>query len=263
MSEMPVLFERDGNVGIIRLNRPQAMNALTKEMMISLMHIAIECDEDPDIRAVVLTGAGDAFCAGADLKAFLENPDALAPLVKELTVYIHAAISRLVRMDAPVVLAVNGMAAGGGFSLTLIGDVTYAAERARFTMAYTASGLSPDASSTFFLPRLVGLRRARHLALTNRRLDAEEARDWGLVDEVVPDAALEGHALATAQTLAAGPTASFGSAKRLMLESLEHGLEAQMELEAREIAANAAGEDVREGIRAFVEKRPAAFRGHR
>ncbi len=263
MSEAPVLFERDASVGIVRLNRPQAMNALTKEMMIALMHIAIECDEDPDIRAVILTGAGDAFCAGADLKAFLEQPDSLGPLTKELTVYIHAAISRLARMDAPLILAVNGMAAGGGFSLTLTGDVTYAADSARFTMAYTASGLSPDASSTFFLPRLVGLRRARNLALTNRRLDANEALDWGIVDEVVPAATLMEHALTTARSLASGPTASFGSAKRLMLESFEHGLEAQMELEAREIALNAAGADVQEGIRAFVEKRPPAFRGRR
>lgn len=257
-----IQFERDGSVGIIRLNRPEQMNALTREMMIDFMHCAIECDENPDIRAVILTGRGRAFCAGADLNGFIEADD-MGKFVKELTVYIHAAVSRLARMDAPVVNAINGMAAGGGFSLSLGSDVTFAAESARFTMAYTASGLSPDASSTFFLPRLVGLRRARQLAITNRRLDAKEALDWGLVDTVVPDATLLDEALALAHQLATGATASFGSAKRLMLESFDHGLEAQMELEAREIAANVRGSDVREGINAFMEKRPPRFTGQR
>lgn len=263
MSEEHVQFELTDNVATVRLNRPAAMNALTREMMVRLMELAIRCDEDPDIRAVILTGAGESFCAGADVKAFVENAESLGPLTKELTTYIHAAISRFARMDAPLVVAVNGMAAGGGFSLTLIGDLTLAANTARFTMAYTASGLSPDASSTFFLPRLVGLRRAKQLAITNRRLNAAEALDWGLVDELVEAPNLQAEALKVATMLAEGPTESFGSAKRLMLGSFDHGLEAQMELESREIALNARGADVQEGIRAFVEKRPPVFRGRR
>ena len=258
-----IQLERDGAVAVVRLNRPQAANSLSRQTMLELMDVAVRCDEDPEVRAVLLTGNGPMFCSGADLKGFLERRDDLGTFVKELTVYIHAAVSRFARMEAPLVVAVNGIAAGGGFSLAILGDVVIAADSARFTLAYTASGLSPDASSTFFLPRLVGLRRARHLALTNRRLDAAEALDWGLVDRVVPADALESEALATARELAAGPTAAYGSAKRLLLASFENGLETQMELEAREVTANAKGADVREGIAAFVEKRKPRFTGRR
>jgi 2-(1,2-epoxy-1,2-dihydrophenyl)acetyl-CoA isomerase len=258
-----VEFEMDGSVAIVRLNRPQAMNAMTGQLMIDLMKAAIRCDEDPSVRAVVLTGAGRAFCVGADVKDFVEAGETLPSLVKELTVYIHAAVSRFARMDAPLIAAVNGMAAGGGFSLSLCSDLTFASESATFVMAYTASGLSPDASSTFFLPRLVGVRRARQLALTNRRLSAHDAMEWGLVDEVVADDALMETALAAAHRLASGPTASYGSVKRLMLASFDNGLETQMELEAREIADNVSGHDAREGILAFVEKRPPVFTGNR
>ena len=261
MSET-IQFEVDQGVGIIRLNRPEHMNSLTKEMMVALMDAAIQCDEDPNVRAALLTGNGKAFCAGADLKGFLEQ-EALGPFVKELTVYLHAAVSRLVRMDAPLVVAVNGTAAGGGFSLSLLGDVSLASKSAMYTMAYTASGLSPDGSSTFFLPRLVGLRRARHLAITNRRLKAEEALEWGLTDELAEDDELFDKALSIAQGLASGATAAFGSAKRLLIDSYNTGLETQMEMEAREVTMNATGADVAEGIAAFIEKRRPAFKGKR
>ncbi len=261
MSET-IQFEVEHGVGIIRLNRPNHMNSLNKEMMIALMEASIRCDEDPEIRAAVLTGNGKAFCAGADLRGFMESDD-IGPFVKQLTVYLHAAVSRLVRMDAPLVVAVNGTAAGGGFSLSLLGDLSFASRSAMYTMAYTASGLSPDGSSTFFLPRLVGLRRARHLAITNRRLKAEEALDWGLTDELVDDDELFDRALSAAKGLATGASAAFGSAKRLLLDSYNTGLETQMEMETREVTLNATGADVAEGIKAFLEKRVPQFKGKR
>jgi 2-(1,2-epoxy-1,2-dihydrophenyl)acetyl-CoA isomerase len=178
-----------------------------------------------------------------------------------MTMYLHAAISRFARMRAPLVAAVNGTAAGAGFSLVCAADLVVAAESARFTMAYTRAGLTPDGSSTYFLPRLVGTRRALELMLTNRTLSAAEALEWGLVNRVVPDAELEEQATSLARSLAAGPTAAFGSVKRLVENSTRDSLESQMEHEARAIADAARSPDAREGIDAFFAKRAAKFSG--
>jgi 2-(1,2-epoxy-1,2-dihydrophenyl)acetyl-CoA isomerase len=164
-------------------------------------------------------------------------------------------------MDAPLVVAVNGTAAGAGFSVAISGDLVLAAESAKFAMAYTAAGLSPDGSSSFFLPRLVGMRRAQELMLTNRRLSAAEALDWGLVSQVVPDAELADTAFALAKQLAAGPTRALGMVKKLLATSFQESLETQMELEARGIAEMAGTADGREGIDAFLSKRAPGFRG--
>jgi 2-(1,2-epoxy-1,2-dihydrophenyl)acetyl-CoA isomerase len=162
-------------------------------------------------------------------------------------------------MRAPLVVAVNGAAAGAGMSLAVAGDLVLAAASAKFSMAYTAAGLSPDGSSTFFLPRLVGLRRTQELMFTNRRLDADEACAWGLVTRVVPDDALQREARALARQLAEGPTAAYGTVKSLLTSAFDESLETQMEHEARGIAAMAATPDGREGIRAFLEKRAPRF----
>jgi 2-(1,2-epoxy-1,2-dihydrophenyl)acetyl-CoA isomerase len=146
-------------------------------------------------------------------------------------------------------------------SLAVSGDLVIAAQSAVFAMAYTAAGLSPDGSSTWFLPRLIGMRRTQELLLTNRRLSADEALAWGLVNRVVPDEALAGEAAALARQLASGPTRAFGAVKRLLAESFAGSLETQMELEARSIAEMAGSEDGREGVRAFIEKRQPEFRG--
>ena len=174
---------------------------------------------------------------------------------------LHMAISRFVRMDAPLVVAVNGAAGGGGMSFVLAADLVLAAESAKFTMAYTRAGLSPDGGSTFFLPRIVGVRRALELALTNRVLTAREAQEWGLVTRVVPDAALAAEAQTLAAQLAAGATGAFGAAKRLLHHSSSESLETQMELEAQAIAERSRGADAREGIAAFIAKRAPRFGG--
>jgi 2-(1,2-epoxy-1,2-dihydrophenyl)acetyl-CoA isomerase len=185
--------------------------------------------------------------------------------VKELADEIHKAISVFARMAAPVVIAVNGTAAGAGFSLSLIGDVVLASTSAKFTMAYTAAGLTPDGSSTYYLPRLVGLRRAQELFLTNRTLTASEAADWGLVTRVVPDGDLEAEARAICRRLADGPAQAQSMVKKLLLCSLRNGLEDQMELEGRAIANAAASADGKVGISSFVAKRKPNFRqtGHK
>ncbi len=254
-------FDVQNGVAKIQLNRPDAANAVNLEMGQELMQAALRCDEDAGIRAVLITGTGKIFCAGGDLRAFESHGDELPLRLKELTTYLHAAVSRFVRGDAPVITAVNGAAGGAGFSLAIAGDLVYASEKARFTMAYTQVGLTPDGSSTYFLPRIVGVRKALELALTNRVLTAQEALEWGLVNEVVAPDELMARAEAQAAALAQGPTKAFGEAKRLMREGLEGSLETQMELEARAIAAAGARPDGREGIKAFLEKRKADFKG--
>jgi 2-(1,2-epoxy-1,2-dihydrophenyl)acetyl-CoA isomerase len=256
-----IQLEQRGNVAIVTLNRPDAANGINLALGRELMLVAIECDENPEIRAVVLTGAGKMFCAGGDLPSFNAMGDRIAQGLKELTTYLHAATSRFARMDAPLITAVNGAAAGAGMSLAIAGDYVIAGEAAKFTMAYTAAGLTPDGSSTFFLPRLVGLRRAQELILTNRRLSAQEALEWQLVNRVVADADLLPEAIKLAEQLANGPTLAFGRAKKLLLSTFEESLETQMELEAQGIAAMSKTLDGKEGIAAFVGKRKAVFEG--
>ena len=258
-----VNFDIDGGVARMTLNRPDNGNALHTAMCKELMDVSIRCDEDPEVRVLIVDASGRMFCAGGDLRSFAHQADDLGPLLKEMTVFLHGAFSRLARMRAPVVTAVNGIAAGGGFGLAMCSDFVVAAESAAFTMAFTAAGLSPDSSSTWFLPRIIGLRRAQDLMLTNRRVTAREALEWGLVSRVVADDALADEAAGVARTLAAGPTEAFGSVKRLLAATFDNGLETQMELEAREVTDNARGADGREGVAAFLEKRRPVFTGRR
>jgi 2-(1,2-epoxy-1,2-dihydrophenyl)acetyl-CoA isomerase len=260
VSEQRLRFELEDGVATLILDRPKA-NGIDLDMGRALMHAAIRCHEDPAVRAVLLTGAGTMFCAGGDLKQFAGLGDGLPAALLELTTYLHAATSRLTRMRAPLVVAVNGTAAGAGMSLAVSGDLVLAAESASFTMAYTGAGLSPDGSSTWLLPRLIGMRRAQELMLTNRTLSAAEAQAWGLVTRVVPDAALEAESRALARQLAQGPTRADRVVKSLLAETFSTAYEAQLEHEARGIAGMAATPDGREGIRAFVEKRAPRFTG--
>jgi 2-(1,2-epoxy-1,2-dihydrophenyl)acetyl-CoA isomerase len=254
-----IQFDVKDNIARITLNRPDAANALNIEMSTDLMHAALQCSEDPTIRAVIITGTGRMFCAGGDLKSFAAQGEKLPYHLKEVTTYLHAAVSRFTRMDAPVIAAVNGTAAGAGMSLACSCDLVLAAESAKFTMAYTRAGLNPDGSSTYFLPRIVGLKRALELALTNRLLSAQEAEQWGIVTKVVPDANLQTEADALATQLASAATGALGATKRLLHSGWNETLETQMELEAQAIAARAHTADGREGITAFLEKRAPKF----
>ncbi|MBI2902156.1 MAG: enoyl-CoA hydratase/isomerase family protein [Candidatus Methylomirabilis oxyfera] len=250
-----------GHVATITMNRPDRYNALSIRMIEEFLEVISACEENPDVRAVILTGAGTAFCAGGDVKEFAERLEAISRHLRRLLTFFHGAISRMNRMSKPVIAAVNGVAAGAGMSLAMACDLAVAAESARFVMAYSKIGATPDGSSTYFLPRLVGLRRALELTYTNRALTAREAETWGLVNRVVPDAELPASVNALAAELAAGPTMAFGRAKRLFLMSEHESLETQMENETQLIAMSSKTADFREGVKAFAEKRRPIFRG--
>ena len=262
MAYETVTVERAHQVATLTLNRPDAYNALNLTLGKELFAAALELDEDPDVRCIVMTGSGRAFCAGGDVKDFVDSLGRIGAHIKELTTYLHGAISRLCRSDKPVIVAVNGIAAGGGMSLALSGDLVIATESAKFTMAYSKIAASPDGSSSYFLPRLIGLRRSMELYFTNRTLSAREAVEWGLITRAVPDAEFKSVVDAQARELAQGPTKAYGIAKRLLHQSTWESLETQMELEAQGIAACGHTEDFRAGVTGFAEKRPpTSFRG--
>ena len=250
-------FTRAGSIVNIVLDRPDAANGMNAAMTHDLAGAASLCDT-PDTKVVTLTGAGRFFCAGGDLKAMAaaEDPGAF---VKGIANDLHRAMSTFARMDAVLITAVNGVAAGAGFSLGVSGDLVLAAESASFTMAYTKAGLSPDGGASYVLPRLIGLRRTQDLMITNRVVKAAEALDWGLVTSVVPDADLPAALTALAEQVAAGARGSNSAVKQLLVSSYANGYEAQLEHEARHIAATASSADGREGVAAFLGKRSPAF----
>ncbi len=255
-----VLEVRDG-IATITLNRPEAFNALDLQLAQEFHHAVVTCSEDDAVRVVVVTGSGRAFCAGGDVKGFCEHIEQVGVHVKLLTAEMHAAVSRLVRMLKPTISAVNGVAAGGGMALALAGDLILAAESARFTMAYTQIGASPDGSSTFFLPRLIGVKRALELTYLNPVLSAREAMEWGIVNRVFPDDQFSQEVHKIATQLAQGPTLAYGRAKCLLYRSTSETLETQMEHESQAIAACGRTADFREGVFAFAEKRKPTFQG--
>lgn len=259
MAYKTLIYAVTNSVATITLNRPDCYNALSREMVEELLEAVLTCREDRAVHAVVLTGAGQAFCAGGDVRELMAHDGTIALHVKWLLASMHSIISCLCRMSKPVVAGVGGVAAGAGMGLVMACDLVVADESARFTMAYTKLGLPPDAGSSYFLPRLVGLRRAMELTFTNRVLTAEEAREWGLINRVVPDGGSSTAARAWADELVCGPALALGRAKRLLLMSDHVNLETQMENEAQLISLSSQSADFREGVAAFVEKRTPAF----
>jgi 2-(1,2-epoxy-1,2-dihydrophenyl)acetyl-CoA isomerase len=263
-SESAILLDVADHVGWITLNRPAAYNAINTELAEQLLDAVIRCDEDDGIRAVVITGKGPSFCAGGDIRQMMDAVGAdghAGAFLKTLTVSLHETIATIAHTSKPVIMAVNGTAAGAGFSLALAGDLVLAAENARFTVAYTAIGLAPDGSSTFTLPRLIGAKRAFELMYTNRAMSANEAKELGLVNQVFPAAQFIQHVREYTARVAEGPTVALGYAKKLLTLSAHDSLETQMEHERRAIAACGRTADFREGASAFFAKRPARFQG--
>lgn len=254
-----IAFETVGSVGTIVLDRADVGNALTIPMARELMETAIRCERDDAIRCVVVTGRGRFFCTGGDIQAFGGAGDNLPGFLREITSYLHTALSTLMRMNKPLISAVNGPVAGGGIGLAIAGDIVLADPSAHFTLAYTGIGMAPDGGSSWLLPRLIGLRRAQELCLTNRRVAAAEAAEMGLVTRVVEEGQLEAETQATARQLAKSATTALGAARRLLLESYANSLESQMELESRTIAAQGATAEGREGVSAFIAKRKPRF----
>lgn len=252
-------IEHDTGVARLTLNRPTAGNSIDVPLARALMEASIRCDEDDSIRCVSLTGSGRLFCAGGDIEAFIAAGDAAPALLKELTGYLHAAITRFARMDKPLITVLNGPAAGAGVGLAALGDIVLAARSARFTLAYTNIGLSPDGGCSWLLPRLIGMRRAQELLLTNRRIDAEEAERIGLITRCVDDGRLTQEAAAQERQLADSAVHALGHTKRLLVSSSDTSLETQLECEARSIAELGRTGDFREGIAAFTAKRKPDF----
>lgn len=254
MSTSSVQVETRGAAVLVTLNRPESGNTLNLQTAMDLLAAAMTCDRNPSVRAVVLSGAGRHFCFGGDLRAMVAKGVAADGYLRQLTGYLHAAISHFVRMDAPVIAAVNGTAAGAGVGLVAMADLAICGHSSRFNLAYTRVGLTPDAGTSFLLPRAIGARRAMDLLLLNRALSAAEALEWGLVNRVVEDTELMSEALAMAQRLSAGAAEAIGKTKRLMAHSLG-ALESHMVLESETIASQSATAEGMEGINAFLEKR--------
>lgn len=250
---------QDG-VALMTLSRPETGNAVSQDVADGLLAAALVCESDDKVRSVLLTAQGTAFCVGGDVRAFAEAGDGMPTLVRSLTASLHMAVVRLARMDKPLVTAVNGAAAGAGLGLAVLGDIALAARSAKFTAAYGALGLTPDAGATWLLPRLIGLRQAQRLMLLNERIDAVEAERIGLIAEVIEDDALGGEALDRASRLAKGPRRAFARTRTLLHAAMTHGLETQLELEAQSIAEAAGSREGQEGVAAFVSRRAADFR---
>ena len=262
-----VLIEKDGQVLILTLNRPEVLNSMNGTLAHALKS-ALDQAEDGvrsgDVRAVVLTGSGRGFCAGADLgDPALRGPDGQAgiDLGSYLRDFYHPVIEKMRSLPAPVICAVNGSAAGAGMSLALAGDIVLAGRSATFLQAFSRIGLVPDAGSTYFLPRLVGEMRARALAILADRIDAEQALQYGLVWQVLPDDELQAAARAMAGRLASMPTNAYALTKTALNQSLQNDLPQQLELEAQLQSQAGRSDDFSEGVAAFLAKRPAVFKG--
>ena len=254
MAEVEVA--RDGAVQTITLNRPDVLNAFNRALHAGLRD-ALKEARDPDVRAVVITGAGRGFCAGQDLTEFQEVPDVGGSLRETY----HPNVLAIRALEKPVIAAVNGACAGAGLSLACACDIRIASDSAAFVPGFVGIGLIPDAGGTYFIHRLLGAPRAFEWMSSNRRLTAAEAHAWGLVSEVVEADALAARAAELASTYAALPTRAIGMTKRLFYHAASATLEEQLEMEAQLQAAAAQTEDFREGVAAFVEKRPPRFSG--
>ncbi len=261
MTETPLLLDIEDGVARLTLNRPEAGNAIDMAMAHALAGASVRCQSDPTIRCVVVTGAGRLFCAGGDVGALAASGDHLPAFLNELASTFHMALARLARMPKPLLVLVNGPAAGAGLSLALSGDVVLGARSAHFTAAYGALGLTPDGGMSWLLPRLVGLRKAQEIILTNRRVRADEAEAIGMITRLVEDDRLAEEGRRTAKLLADSATQAIGATRALLLESYSTGLEKQFEQETRAISAAGASAECREGLAAYFEKRTANFRG--
>lgn len=259
----PVLLDlADDGVAHLRLNRPEAANAMNLPLLRALHDGLMRCDTDARVRAILITGEGRNFCAGGDVRSFAAHSDNLPPHIREVTGWLNNSIALLTHLSAPVVVAVHGVAAGGGgFGLVCAADLAIAGESARFIGPGTRIGMTPDAGTTVTLPALVGFRKAMEIVLTNPTLTAADALGIGLLNRVVADDSLLPEALSLVRQLAAGPQEAVAAAKRLLWEGAGCPVEARLAVESATITRLAASPDVREGLASVLERREPRFAG--
>lgn len=267
MKEKAVLLEKDEGVATITLNRPDALNTINMQLREELIEVLKEVSEDKEVRAVLITGAGRAFCAGGDVKLQLERmergerPVETKEIIQSPRIGLGTAVILISNMEKPVIAAVNGVAAGAGCSLALACDIVFASDKARFSAAFVRIGLMPDTGGTYFLPRHVGLHKAKDLVFTGDMIDATEAERIGLVNKVVPADELMEYADNYARRLAKGATRAIGMAKIAMNRAVTVDLTSALEFEAYAQSICWQLEDHKEGVDAFKEKREPVFKG--
>ena len=250
-----VLVERQGGVSVLTLNRPESYNALGISICEALANTVIDEGSDPEVKVLVLTGAGKAFSGGGDIKGMSEYLDSDPVLFfKRLVMFLDAAILDITRLEKPVLCAANGIAAGAGLSLAMSCDMIFAAETAVFDAAYPRAGVVPDGGASFFIPRTIGYHRAMEMIYADRALTAQEAKEWGLINRVVPDGELMQTTLDFAQRLTRGPLTAYGTTKRLFLDGMQSPLETTLEAERQAIAARGRMPEFRESVTRFLNR---------
>lgn len=261
MSYETIEFDVADAIATITLNRPENANALNLKMAEELFDVAIRCAADDAVRAVILTACGKLFCGGGDLNEMDEAGVGREAHLLRMATVLHQAVIRFSLMDAPLVVGVNGTAGGGGFSMVLAGDYVIASEKAKFISAYTASGLTPDGSSTYHIAKHVGLLRAKELVLTNRALTAAEAVEWGIASKVVAPEEVAAETRKIAESFAAGPTKAYGGAKRLLATAFNASMQEQLDRESEGIASMMRTHDGPHGLKSFLMKQKPTYRG--
>jgi 2-(1,2-epoxy-1,2-dihydrophenyl)acetyl-CoA isomerase len=254
-----IISEKRDQVLILKLNRPDKFNSFNRDMALELISGLKKAENEPDIRAVLITGEGKAFCAGQDLSEAI-SPD--GPGIEKIVAEHYNPIILLIRnLEKPVIAAVNGVAAGAGANIALACDIVYAAKSASFIQAFSKIGLIPDSGGTYTLPRLAGLNLASALMITGDKLMAEDARSFGLVYKVFEDGELQEKSLESAIQIAGMPTKAIGLTKRLLNQTYSNGLSEQLEMEKKLQVESAGSFDYNEGVKAFLEKRKPSFKG--
>lgn len=259
MSFQNLKFSIEHGIARITLNRPHEGNAFNQALADELDDVARECLMSKQVRVVILAAEGKLFSGGGDLAFMQENADHLDIAIKKLADRLHSAYAAFARMSAPVIVKVQGTAAGIGLSLSMQGDITVASEKAKFAAAYTGVGLNPDGGLTYLLPRAIGFKRAKAFILQNQIIPAEQALKWGLVNQVVAHDELDDTVEALAKQLAAGSVGSFAAVKNLLSRTYNETLESQMHLEGMALAENAMSANGKEGIQAFLDGRKPEF----